>query len=88
MKIDIYTPYRTGSIEAIEEPDRVIFVVELSRYGEFPDNAEVWEKLAEVILSYSNDPRPFVIRNPLTGEVATIQDLTNEVVVLDIEKRH
>ena len=88
MKIYIRTPYRTGSIEAVEEPDRVIFVVELSRYGEFPDNYEVYEKLGEVILAYSNDPRPFVIRNPLTGEVATIRDLSNEVVILDIEKRH
>lgn len=71
----IYTktfPERTGTVEFIEQPEQVIVKVTFTKYGFFDDDAEVRQWLTPLFARYEDDPRPVVMANQHSGEVAVV----------------
>jgi hypothetical protein len=86
----IKTSQRTGTLTVTEHPDRIVIVLQLDRYGEVGDEAELIRQMAPVLMPLNTDPRPFVFDVPDLGSKAVI-DLTSDgrpfAIVAD-EVRH
>ncbi len=65
-------PTRDAWLEITEEPERVFMKVTLSKYGEFGDDKIIHDWLVGIFKKYDDDPRPTVMPNPISGEIATI----------------
>lgn len=68
----IKLPKRTGILTITQEPDRILVKLTFDRYGFFGDEEAIKEWLGPLFEQYDNDKRPLVMKNPTTGEIATI----------------
>jgi hypothetical protein len=68
----IKLPNRTGKLEVIEEPTRIVLKLRFDKYGALGDEIELATWMAPIFMQYDTDPRPLVMDNPNHGEVATI----------------
>lgn len=68
----IKLPKRTGKVEVVEEPTRILIKLRFDKYGAFGDEAEFENWLLPILEKYDSDKRPLVMDNPKTGEVATV----------------
>lgn len=66
--------YRTGRMVITEQPDKVLVKLRFSKYGSFRDIEKVTAWMAPIFVQYDADPRPLVIDNPHSGEVATVTE--------------
>ena len=67
-------PDRTCTLVGRECKDHIKADVTMSKYGPGPDfDLEVFERwLRPIMARYGNDPRPVVVRHPLTSQMAVI----------------
>lgn len=76
-------PDRTGRLEVLEEPSRIFIKLTFNKYGAFDDFENVDRWLFPILERYDSDPRPFIMENPTTGEVATIYgDSSNHLAII------
>jgi len=68
----IKLPKRTGKLEVVEEPTRIVLKLRFDKYGVFGDEAELEKWMLPIFEKYDTDKRPLVMDNPITGEVATV----------------
>lgn len=68
----IKLPKRTGKLEVVEEPTRIVLKLRFDKYGVFGDEAELEKWMLPIFEKYDTDKRPLVMDNPTTGEVATV----------------
>jgi hypothetical protein len=69
----IKLPQRTGVCEITERADRIIIKLRFDKVGtQFNDLAETMAWLAPLCDRYDKDPRPIVMDNPNSGEIAII----------------
>jgi hypothetical protein len=66
---------RTFTLKVTEEPGRVVVDLAATEYGNLGDEAELAAWLGPILTGYDADPRPLVMANPHSGEVATITDV-------------
>lgn len=74
QKFSIKLPNRTGVVEIIEEPKRIVVKLRFSKCGDFGDVEKIKDWLRPIFEKYDTDERPLVMDNPTTGEVATVFD--------------
>ena len=65
---------RTFTLIITEEPERILLDLAMTKHGALGDDAEFLDWLAPILLAYDEDPRPLVMRNPHSGETATVAD--------------
>ena len=65
---------RTFTLKVTEEPGRVLVDLAATEYGILGDEAELAAWLGPIFAAYDADPRPLVMANPHSGEVATVSD--------------
>lgn len=68
------TPFRTCRIEITETSRRTFVALHFSRVGDFDDQAAIIQWLQPILAKYEGDGKPIVMRNPRSGEVATVYD--------------
>ncbi len=68
----IHLPTRNGMLEVIEEKNRILLNLTFDKYGFFGDEAEINGWMLSILDNYQNDIKPFVLTNPITGQVGTI----------------
>jgi hypothetical protein len=79
----IKLPKRTGKLEVVEEPTRIVLKLRFDKYGVFGDEAELEKWMLPIFEKYDTDKRPLVMDNPTTGEVATVfGDASDSMVVV------
>jgi hypothetical protein len=76
------TPFRTCTLDVTEEPERIVFRLAFSLHGAFGDERQISEWMGKAMAPYYGDPRPFVMPDPLTGEVATV---TGDETAADVQ---
>jgi hypothetical protein len=79
----IKLPKRTGKLEVVEEPTRIVLKLRFDKYGVFGDEAELEKWMLPIFEKYDTDKRPLVMDNPTTGEVATVfGDASDSIVIM------
>lgn len=84
----IKLPKRSGKLEVIEEPTRIVMKIRFDKYGDFGDLDEVKKWLWPIMEKYEADPRPMIMDNPMTGERVTVMgDASNFVALIEPPRR-
>jgi hypothetical protein len=78
----IKLPKRTGICVVTEYPGRVVVAMRFSRTGYFGDLAELKQWCMSIFERYDSDPRPVVMRHPLSGETAVVTGDANHFVTV------
>ncbi len=70
--LSLKTRGRTFSLTITEHSDRVEIALTATKYGTFGDEPELQAWLAPIFSHYDTDPRPIVMANQHSGELAVI----------------